>query len=55
MALFAATTAGVLGSGRRTAAGASAETYNALGLAEYEAIEAFKRYAPDDFLRDLPL
>ena len=23
-----------------------AETYNALGLAEYEAIEAFKRYAP---------
>ncbi len=32
-----------------------AETYNALGLAEYEAIEAFKRYAPDDFLRDLPL
>jgi glucosamine-6-phosphate deaminase len=32
-----------------------AETYNALGLAEYEAIEAFKRYAPDEFLRDLPL
>ena len=31
-----------------------AETYNALGLAEYEAIEAFKRYAPDEFLRDLP-
>ena len=32
-----------------------AETYNALGLAEYEAIESFKRYAPDEFLRDLPL
>ena len=32
-----------------------AETYNALGLAEYEAMEAFKRYAPDEFLRDLPL
>ena len=28
-----------------------AETYNALGLAEYEAIEAFKRYAPDEFVR----
>jgi glucosamine-6-phosphate deaminase len=32
-----------------------AETYNALGLAEYEAIEAFKRYAPGEFLRDLHL
>jgi glucosamine-6-phosphate deaminase len=32
-----------------------AETYNALGLAEYEAIEAFKRYAPGEFIRDLPL
>jgi len=32
-----------------------AETYNALGLAEYEAIEAFKRYAPDDFLRNVQL
>jgi glucosamine-6-phosphate deaminase len=32
-----------------------AETYNALGLAEYEAIEAFKRYAPKEFLSDLPL
>ncbi len=32
-----------------------AETYNALGLAEYEAIESFKRYAPEEFLRDLPL
>jgi glucosamine-6-phosphate deaminase len=32
-----------------------AETYNALGLAEYEAIEAFKRYAPEEFLRELPL
>ncbi len=28
-----------------------AEAYNTLGLAEYEAIEAFKRYAPEDFLR----
>ena len=28
-----------------------AQAYNALGLAEYEAIEAFRRYAPDDFLR----
>lgn len=27
-----------------------ADTYNALGLAEYEAIEAFKRYAPEAFL-----
>ena len=32
-----------------------AETYNALGLAEYEAIESFKRYAPEEFLRYLPL
>jgi glucosamine-6-phosphate deaminase len=32
-----------------------AESYNALGLAEYEAIEAFKRYAPDDFLRYVQL
>ena len=32
-----------------------AESYNTLGLAEYEAIEAFKRYAPDEFLRDVPL
>jgi glucosamine-6-phosphate deaminase len=32
-----------------------AEAYNALGLAEYEAIEAFKRYAPEDFIRTLPL
>ena len=32
-----------------------AETYNALGLAEYEAIESFKRYGPEEFLRDLPL
>lgn len=28
-----------------------AETYNALGLAEYEAVEAFKRYVPDNFVR----
>jgi glucosamine-6-phosphate deaminase len=27
-----------------------ADAYNALGLAEYEAIEAFKRYAPEEFL-----
>jgi glucosamine-6-phosphate deaminase len=32
-----------------------AETYNSLGLAEYEAIEAFKRYGPAEFIRDLPL
>jgi glucosamine-6-phosphate deaminase len=32
-----------------------AESYNALGLAEYEAIEAFKRYAPEDFLRHVQL
>jgi glucosamine-6-phosphate deaminase len=32
-----------------------AETYNALGLAEYEAIESFKRYSPGEFLRDAPL
>lgn len=28
-----------------------AQAYNALGLAEYEAIEAFRRYAPDDFVK----
>ncbi len=28
-----------------------AEIYNALGLAEYEAMEAFKRHAPDEFIR----
>jgi glucosamine-6-phosphate deaminase len=32
-----------------------ARAYNALGLAEYEAIEAFKRYAPDEFVRLAPL
>jgi glucosamine-6-phosphate deaminase len=32
-----------------------AEVYNTLGLAEYEAIEAFQRYSPEDFLRDAPL
>ena len=32
-----------------------AEAYNALGLAEYEAIEAFKRYSPEEFLRDVEL
>ncbi len=32
-----------------------AESYNLLGLAEYEAIEAFKRYAPEDFLRYVQL
>ena len=32
-----------------------AESYNALGLAEYEAIEAFKRYSPDEFLQYAPL
>ncbi len=32
-----------------------AETYNALGLAEYEAIEAFKRFTPDEFLRHVQL
>ena len=28
-----------------------AQAYNALGLAEYEAIEAFRGYSPEDFLR----
>lgn len=32
-----------------------AESYNALGLAEYEAIEAFKRLSPDEFIRHVPL
>ena len=32
-----------------------AQAYNALGLAEYEAIEAFKRYSPGDFVRLAPL
>ncbi|MBA4138164.1 MAG: glucosamine-6-phosphate deaminase [Opitutus sp.] len=30
-----------------------AQAYNALGLAEYEAIEAFRRYAPEDFLKSV--
>ncbi len=29
-----------------------AEAYNALGLAEYEAIEAFKRFTPQEFIDD---
>jgi glucosamine-6-phosphate deaminase len=32
-----------------------AQAYDELGLAEYEAMEAFKRYAPNQFLRDVPL
>jgi glucosamine-6-phosphate deaminase len=32
-----------------------ADAYNALGLAEYEAIEAFKRYSPEEFSHDAPL
>jgi glucosamine-6-phosphate deaminase len=28
-----------------------AQAYNALGLAEYEAVEAFKRYSPEDLLK----
>ncbi|OIR07474.1 glucosamine-6-phosphate deaminase 1 [mine drainage metagenome] len=32
-----------------------AERYNAIGLAEYEAIEAFKRYSPEAFLQLTPL
>jgi len=32
-----------------------AQAYNALGLAEYEAMEAFKRYSPGDFVRLAPL
>ena len=32
-----------------------AQAYNDLGLAEYEAIEAFKRYAAGDFVRLAPL
>ncbi|MBI2517653.1 MAG: glucosamine-6-phosphate deaminase [Opitutae bacterium] len=32
-----------------------AQSYNALGLAEYEAIEAFRRYAPADFIRSAAL
>ena len=32
-----------------------AQAYNALGLAEYEAIEAFKRYSPDEFVRQTTL
>lgn len=32
-----------------------AQAYNALGLAEYEAIEAFKRYAPEDFVQSAAL
>jgi len=30
-----------------------AERYNALGLAEYEAIEAFKRFTPDELVRQM--
>lgn len=32
-----------------------AQAYNALGLAEYEAMEAFRRYAPTDFVRTAAL
>ncbi|HEY0966232.1 MAG TPA: glucosamine-6-phosphate deaminase [Opitutaceae bacterium] len=32
-----------------------AQAYNALGLAEYEAIEAFRRYAPEEFVRTAAL
>ena len=32
-----------------------ARDYNALGLADYEAIEAFRRYAPADFVRTAAL
>jgi len=32
-----------------------AQAYNALGLAEYEAIEAFKRWAPEEFVRQAAL
>jgi glucosamine-6-phosphate deaminase len=32
-----------------------AQAYNALGLAEYEAIEAFRRWAPDEFVRQAVL
>ena len=32
-----------------------ADTYNALGLAEYESIESFKRYSPRDFVRFVPV
>jgi glucosamine-6-phosphate deaminase len=32
-----------------------ADAYNALGLAEYEAIESFKRYSPEEFLHHAPL
>ncbi|HVU16473.1 MAG TPA: glucosamine-6-phosphate deaminase [Candidatus Didemnitutus sp.] len=32
-----------------------AEQYNQFGLAEYEAIEAFKRYTPEEFLRRVSL
>ncbi|MBE2212424.1 MAG: glucosamine-6-phosphate deaminase [Opitutaceae bacterium] len=32
-----------------------ADAYNNLGLAEYEAIEAFKRFSPEEFLRHVAL
>jgi len=32
-----------------------ADAYNNLGLAEYEAIEAFKRFSPEEFLRHVSL
>ena len=32
-----------------------AEAYNGLGLAEYEAIESFKRYSAEEFLHHAPL
>ncbi len=32
-----------------------ATAYNTLGLAEYEAIEAFKRYVPEEFIRHVQL
>ena len=32
-----------------------AQAYNALGLAEYEALEAFRRFSPEAFIRHAPL
>ena len=32
-----------------------AESYNTLGLAEYEAMEAFRRYSPQEFIHHVPL
>ena len=54
-ALFLGDDRGNSGSAPRTAAGAWPRPTTTSGLAEYEAMEAFRRYAPEEFVRLAPL